>query len=50
MARHLVKNGHQKDTYYNELGLCAQHKDRPLLMGLVIKAYEKVQLESLCYC
>ena len=50
MARHLVKNGHKKDTCYNELGLCAQHKDRPLLEVLVINAYEKVQSESSCYC
>ena len=25
MARIVVKNGHQKDTCYNEIGLCAQH-------------------------
>ena len=30
MARLVVKNGHQKDTCYKEIGLCAQNKDTVL--------------------
>lgn len=27
MARLVAKNRHQKDACYDEIGLCAQHKD-----------------------
>jgi hypothetical protein len=30
MARLVVMTGHQKDTCYNEIGLCAQNKDTVL--------------------
>ena len=41
MARLVVKNGHQKETCYNELELCAQNKDNVLgsVVNTIGRAY-----------
>ena len=36
----VVKNGHQKDMCYNEIGLCAQNKD--IILGFVANTSGRV--------
>ena len=43
MARLVVKNdGHQKDTCYNEIGLCAQNKDT--ILGIVVNIIKRTSV------
>ena len=39
VTRHVLKNGHQKDTCYDEIGLCSQNVD--IVLDLIVKFYPK---------
>lgn len=38
MARFEVKSGHQKDTLYDEIGLCSQNIDT-VILGSIVTAH-----------
>ena len=44
MARVVVKNGHQIDTCYNEIRLCAQIKD--IIMGSILNTIARAILQK----